>query len=148
MQLGNPEIIMLPTVRPPLLSLSTVACRSVSCQGICGPPISTLLTPSCLTLRICSSLIGPPSGAQSLGVLGPSCGIPGPCGPLYSPSAAAAGNTAAADNAAVEQIPFISVRLEKSVVILSPLDRHASTLLQAYNDHGTLEEMQRGQSRT
>jgi hypothetical protein len=56
-------------------------------------------------------------------VLGPSCGIPGPCGPLYSVplSAAAAGKTAAAGNAAeraaVEQIPFIRVLLEKSELI-------------------------------
>jgi hypothetical protein len=66
------------------------------------------------------------SGAQILGVFGPSCGIPGPCGPLYSvPSAAAAGNTAAAgsaaDSAAVEQIPFIRVLLEKSELMGSLL---------------------------
>src|ERR1700691_3385767 len=124
MQLGKPAIIMLPTVRPPVLSLSTVACRSASCQGILGPPISTLFTPSCLTCRIASSVISrPPMGAQIFGVLGPSWGIPGPCGPLYSVavSAAAAGNTAAAgkaaDSAAVEQIPFIRALREKSELI-------------------------------
>jgi hypothetical protein len=66
------------------------------------------------------------SGALILGVFGPSCGIPGPCGPLYSvPSAAAAGNTAAAgnaaDSAAVEQIPFIRALLEKSELMASLL---------------------------
>src|SRR6201996_2214457 len=127
MQLGKPAIIILPTVRPPVLSLSTVACRSASCQGIFGPPISTLFTPICLTIRIDSSVISrPPMGAQIFGVLGPSWGIPGPCGPLYSvPSAAAAGNTAAAgnaaDSAAVEQIPFIRDRLEKSELMGSLL---------------------------
>src|SRR3984885_4016084 len=123
MQLLKPAIIMLPTVRPPVLSLSTVACRSASCQGILGPPMSTLFTPICLTLRIASSVISrPPTGAQIFGGLGPSWGIPGPCGPLYSvPSAAAAGNTAAAvkaaDSAAVEQMPFIRALLEKSELI-------------------------------
>src|ERR1700677_4926536 len=123
MQLLKPAIIMLPTVKPPVLSLSTVACRSASCQGILGPPMSTLFTPICLTCRIASSVISrPPIGAQILGVLGPSWGIPGPCGPLYSvPSAAAAGNTAAAgkaaDSAAVEQIPFIRALLENSELI-------------------------------
>src|SRR3984885_6339536 len=124
MQLLKPAIIMLPTVRPPVLSLSTVACRSASCQGILGPPMSTLFTPICLTLRIASSVISrPPTGAQILGVFGPSWGIPGPCGPLYSvPSAAAAGNTAAAgnaaDSAAVEQMPFIRALLEKSELMV------------------------------
>src|ERR1700685_2385130 len=123
MQLGKPAIIMLPTVRPPVLSLSTVACRSASCQGILGPPMSTLFTPICLTIRIDSSVISrPPTGAQIFGVMGPSWGIPGPCGPLSSvPSAAAAGNTVAAgkaaDSAAVEQIPFIRALLEKSELI-------------------------------
>src|SRR6201996_5306796 len=118
---------MLPTTRPPVLSLSTTACRSASCQGIFGPPIKTLLTPICFTCRIASSVIAwTLSGAQILGVLGPSCGIPGPCGPLYSvPFAAAAGNTAAAgnaaDSAAVEQIPFIRDRLEKSELMGSLL---------------------------
>src|SRR5580704_4363883 len=111
---------MLPTTRPPVFSLSTTPCISDSSQGIFGPPIKTLLTPICLTCRMDSSVIAwTLSGAQILGVVGPSCGIPGPCGPLYSvPSAAAAGNTAAAgsaaDSAAVEQIPFIRVLLEKS----------------------------------
>src|ERR1700734_1358810 len=116
MQLGKPAIIMFSTVRPPALSLSTVACRSASCQGILGPPMSTLFTPICLTIRIDSSVISLPlTGAHILGVLGPSWGIPGPCGPLYSVplAAAAAGKTAAAGNAAeraaVEQIPFIRV---------------------------------------
>src|ERR1700760_1219418 len=110
---------MLPTTRPPVLSLSTTPCSSDSCQGILGPPIKTLLTPICLTCRMDSSVIAwTLSGAQILGVFGPSCGIPGPCGPLYSvPSAAAAGNTAAAgsaaDSAAVEQIPLIKALLEK-----------------------------------
>src|ERR1700722_3024677 len=122
MQLGKPAIIILPTAKPPVLSLSTVACRSASCHGILGPPMSMLFTPICLTARMVSSEIGPPSGAHSLGVSGPSCGIPGPWGPLYSlPSAAAAGNTAAAgkaaDKAAVEQIPFIRALLEKSELI-------------------------------
>jgi hypothetical protein len=80
-----------------------------------------------LTCRMASSVIARTlSGAQILGVFGPSCGIPGPCGPLYSvPSAAAAGNTAApgnaADSAAVEQIPFIRVLLEKSELMGSLL---------------------------
>src|ERR1700733_5518091 len=123
MQLLKPAIIMLPTVSPPVLSLSTVACRSASCQGILGPPMSTLFTPICLTIRIDSSVISLPlTGAHILGVLGPSWGIPGPCGPLYSvPLAAAAGNAVAAgkaaDSAAVEQIPFISALLEKSELI-------------------------------
>src|ERR1700692_1985404 len=118
---------MLPTARPPVLSLSTMPCNSDSSQGIFGPPINTLLTPICLTCRMDSSVIArTPSGAQILGVFGPSWGIPGPCGPLYSvPSAAAAGNTAAAgkaaDSAAVEQIPFIRVLLEKSELMGSLL---------------------------
>src|ERR1700727_42095 len=123
MQLLKPTIIMLPTIKPPDLSLSTVACRSASCQGILGPPINTLLTPICLTLRIASSVISlPSSGAQSLGVSGPSCGIPAPWGPWYAVAvSAAAGNTAAAgkaaDIAAVVQIPFIRLLLDKSELI-------------------------------
>src|ERR1700761_5324570 len=120
MQLLNPAIIMLPAFRPPVLSLSTMACKSASCQGIFGPPIKTLSTPSCLICRIDSVVMSRPStGAQILGVLGPSCGIPGPCGPLYSvaSSAAAHGSTAAADNAAVEQRPFIRLLREKSKLI-------------------------------
>src|ERR1700693_5736367 len=124
MQLLKPTIIMLPTIKPPVLSLSTVACRSASCQGLLGPPINTLLTPSCLTLRIASSVISrPSSGAQSLGVSGPSCGIPGPWGPLYpvAVSAPAAGNPPAAgkaaDIAAVVQIPFMRVLLDTSELI-------------------------------
>ena len=115
---------MLPTVKPPVLSLSTTPCRSASSHGIFGPPINTLLTPICLTIRMASSVIARIlSGAQILGVFGPSWGIPGPCGPLYSvPSAAAAGNTAAAgnaaDSAAVEQIPFIRALLEKSELMV------------------------------
>src|ERR1700733_3970713 len=124
MQLLNPAIIMLPTTNPPVLSLSTTPCRSASSQGIFGPPINTLLTPICLTIRMLSLVISRRlSGAQILGVFGPSWGIPGPCGPLYSvPSAAAAGNTAAAgnaaDSAAVEQMPFIRALLEKSELMV------------------------------
>src|ERR1700733_7959761 len=115
---------MLPAFRPPVLSLSTMACKSASCQGIFGPPIKTLSTPSCLICRIDSTVMSRPStGAQILGVLGPSCGIPGPCGPLYSGalSAAADGSTAAADKAAVEQMSFMRLLREKlNLMRISP----------------------------
>jgi hypothetical protein len=72
----------------------------------------------------------PSMGAQILGVLGPSCGIPGPCGPLYSEaeSAAADGNTAAADKAAAEQRPFIRLLREKFRLIKDFLQATKNTL--------------------
>src|ERR1700722_10552041 len=122
---------MLPAFRPPVLSLSTMACKSASCHGIFGPPIKTLSTPSCLIRRIDSVVISRPSmGAQILGVLGPSCGIPGPCGPLYSEavSAAAEGSAVAADKAAVEQRLFIRLLREKLRLIKKFLPATENTL--------------------
>jgi hypothetical protein len=56
-----------------------------------------------------------------LGVSGPSCGIPGPWGPLYAVGLSAAGNSApagkATESAALVQIPFIRLLLDKSELI-------------------------------
>jgi len=78
-----------------------------------------------------------------LGRVRPFLRHPGPCGPLYSvPSAAAEGSTVAAgkaaDSAAVEQIPFIRVLLEKSelMVVSSWWVLHRAWLSLLQNDRG------------
>src|SRR2546422_8049578 len=55
MALGNPEIIMLPRVRPPYLRRSMMDWIWLSFHGIGGPPIRTWSTPNCFTRRMPAS---------------------------------------------------------------------------------------------
>src|SRR6478672_6878264 len=85
MVLGNPEIITLPSFKPPALSLSIMGRNCSTVHGIGPPPISTYSTPSCLTARMARSLRSRPfTGAPILGVLGPSFGMPGPRFQVFS----------------------------------------------------------------
>src|SRR6185295_15027313 len=74
MAFGKPPIIMLPSVSPAALICSITERRRLSSHGICGPPISTWSTPSCLTLRIPAASSVPaarlpaPASRQILGV--------------------------------------------------------------------------------
>src|SRR3954471_5856541 len=115
----NPEIITLPRVRPPALSLSIMGRNCSAVHGIGPPPISTYSTPSCLTARMAPSLRSRPfTGAPILGVLGPSLGIPGPRFQVFSAPVDGCEASAATEPAAT---PSIKLLRERKELICAPL---------------------------
>src|SRR6476646_5232832 len=110
---------MLPSFKPPALSVSTMGRNCSVVQGIGPPPVNTYSTPSCLTARMARSLRSRPfTGAPIFGVLGPSLGMPGP---RFQPLSAAADEdeaSAAADPAAT---PLIKLRREREELTCTPL---------------------------
>src|SRR3954453_3164584 len=121
MVLLNPEIMTLPSFKPPALSLSIMGLNCSTVHGIGPPPISTYSTPSCFTARMARSLRSRPfTGAPILGVLGPSLGMPGPRFQVFSAAVDDSGTSAATEPAATPLMIFLREREE---LIFAPYEK-------------------------